>query len=215
MSHLLHNNYKLFVKSMLKNDKKKEIVTYEKVVHVGKVSKTVRGGRKFSFTCLLVTGNKKGSVGYAHAKAHEVGDARNKAAEAAKRYMVRVPLKEGRTLHHDTAASFGATTVIIKTAVPGTGIIASGPLRAVFECLGIEDVVSKTLGSSNPYNVLTATFRALTSLDSPKKVAERRGKNVSEIIKNRNLASKTHMSGGNKEEVDIEDEEDNNNKGEE
>lgn len=191
---------------MIKNDKKKETTLYEKVVHVGKVSKTVRGGRKFSFTCLLVTGNKKGTVGYSHAKAHEVGDARNKAAEAAKRFMIRVPLKEGRTLHHDAIGIFGATTVVIKTAVPGTGIIASGPLRAVFECLGVEDVVSKTLGSSNPHNVLTATFRALANLDSPKRVAERRGKNVSEIIKNRNLASKTHAVANAKEESE-EDEE--------
>lgn len=196
---------------MIKGDKKKESSVFEKIVHVGKVSKTVRGGRRFSFTCLLVSGNKKGTVGYAHAKAKEVSDARTKASEAAKHFMIRVPLKEGRTLHHDVLGKFGSTTVIIRTAVPGTGVIASGPLRAVFECLGVADVVAKTLGSSNPYNVLAATFNALENLDSPKRVAERRGKNVSEIIKNRNLLTKGHISSLAAKEDEEEAEEENDN----
>jgi small subunit ribosomal protein S5 len=153
----------------------------DKLVHINRVAKVVKGGRRFGFAALVVVGDQKGRVGFGHGKAREVPEAIRKATEAAKRALIRVPLKEGRTLHHDVAGRHGAGKVIVRTAEPGTGIIAGGPMRAVFETLGIQDVVAKSLGSSNPYNMVRATFNALTHEDSPRSVAARRGMKVSTL----------------------------------
>jgi small subunit ribosomal protein S5 len=157
----------------------------DKLVHINRVAKVVKGGRRFGFAALVVLGDQKGRVGFGHGKAREVPDAIRKATEAAKRNMIRVPLREGRTLHHDVAGQHGAGRVILRAAPPGTGIIAGGPMRAVFETLGIQDVVAKSLGTSNPYNMVHATFNALRREDSPRSVAARRGKKVSEIVSRR------------------------------
>ena len=145
----------------------------------------VKGGRRFGFAALVVVGDQKGRVGFGHGKAREVPEAIRKATESAKRNLVKVPLREGRTLHHDVRGRHGAGKVILRAAPPGTGIIAGGPMRAVFETLGIQDVVAKSLGSSNPYNMVRATFDALRHEDSPRGVAARRGKKVSEIVSRR------------------------------
>ena len=144
-----------------------------------------KGGRNMSFAALAVVGDKKGRIGFAHAKAKEVPDAIKKATELARRKLVRVPLKEGRTLHHDMYGHFGSGKVILRTAPAGTGIIAGGPMRAVFEVLGIQDVVAKCTGSSNPHNMIRATFKALLDEAAPRHVAARRGKKVSEIVGHR------------------------------
>jgi len=157
----------------------------DRVVHVNRVSKTVKGGRNMSFAALVVVGDKKGRIGFAHAKAKEVPDAIKKATELARRKIVRVPLKEGRTLHHDIFGHFGAGKVTLRTAPAGTGIIAGGPMRAVFEVLGIQDVVAKCTGSNNPHNMVRATFKALLEEHAPRAVAARRGKKVGEIVGNR------------------------------
>jgi len=157
----------------------------DKLVHINRVAKVVKGGRRFAFAALVVLGDQKGRVGFGHGKAREVPDAIRKASEAAKRNMIRVPLREGRTLHHDVRGQHGAGRVILRAAPPGTGIIAGGPMRAVFETLGIQDVVAKSLGTSNPYNMVHATFNALKHEDSPRSVAARRGKKVSEIVSRR------------------------------
>ena len=157
----------------------------DRVVHVNRVSKTVKGGRNMSFAALVVVGDKKGRIGFAHAKAKEVPDAIKKATELARRKIVRIPLKEGRTLHHDIYGHFGAGKVTLRTAPAGTGIIAGGPMRAVFEVLGIQDVVAKCTGSNNPHNMVRATFRALLDEHAPRAVAARRGKKVGEIVGNR------------------------------
>lgn len=154
----------------------------EKLVHINRVSKTVKGGKRFGFAALVVVGDGKGRVGFGHGKAREVPEAINKATAAAKKKMVRVPLKEGRTLHHDGKGRFGAGKVNVRTAPPGTGIIAGGPMRAVFESLGVADVVTKSVGTSNPYNMIRATFDALTNQTSPKSVAQRRGKKVADLL---------------------------------
>lgn len=154
----------------------------EKLVHINRVSKTVKGGKRFGFAALVVVGDGKGRVGFGHGKAREVPEAITKATAAAKKKMVRVPLKEGRTLHHDGKGGFGAGKVNVRTAPAGTGIIAGGPMRAVFESLGVADVVTKSVGSSNPYNMIRATFDALTSQTSPKSVAQRRGKKVTDLL---------------------------------
>ena len=148
----------------------------DRLVHINRVAKVVKGGRRFGFAALVVVGDQKGRVGYGHGKAREVPEAIRKATEAAKRALVRVPLKEGRTLHHDVAGR-----VYVRTAPAGTGIIAGGPMRAVFETLGVQDVVAKSLGSSNPYNMIRATFSALANEDSPRSVAARRGLKVSTL----------------------------------
>jgi len=153
----------------------------EKLVHINRVSKTVKGGKRFGFAALVVVGDGKGRAGFGHGKAREVPEAISKATAAAKRAMVRVPLKEGRTLHHDGAGHFGSGRVTVRTAPQGTGIIAGGPMRAVFESLGMQDIVAKSLGSSNPYNLVRATFDALKNEDSPRSVAARRGLKVSQI----------------------------------
>jgi small subunit ribosomal protein S5 len=154
----------------------------EKLVHINRVSKTVKGGKRFGFAALVVVGDGKGRAGFGKGKAREVPEAITKATAAAKRAMVRVPLKEGRTLHHDGKGRFGAGKVNLRTAPAGTGIIAGGPMRAVFESLGVADVVTKSVGSSNPYNMIRATFDALTEQTSPKSVAQRRGKKVADLL---------------------------------
>jgi small subunit ribosomal protein S5 len=153
----------------------------DKLVHINRVAKVVKGGRRFGFAALVVVGDQKGRVGYGHGKAREVPEAIRKATEAAKRGLVRVALREGRTLHHDVYGRWGAGKVIVRAAPPGTGIIAGGPMRAVFETLGVADVVAKSLGSSNPYNMVRATFAALQAEDSPRGVAARRNLKVSTL----------------------------------
>ena len=147
----------------------------EKLVHINRVSKTVKGGKRFGFAALVVVGDGKGRAGFGHGKAREVPEAISKATAAAKKAMVRVPLKEGRTLHHDGLGHFGAGKVTVRSAPAGTGIIAGGPMRAVFETLGMHDVVAKSMGSSNPYNMVRATFDALKNQMHPKDVAAQRG----------------------------------------
>ncbi|WP_166039543.1 30S ribosomal protein S5 [Sphingosinicella sp. YJ22] len=154
----------------------------EKLVHINRVSKTVKGGKRFGFAALVVVGDGKGRVGFGHGKAREVPEAISKATAAAKKAMVRVPLREGRTLHHDGNGHFGAGRVHVRTAPAGTGIIAGGPMRAVFESLGVADVVTKSVGTSNPYNMIRATFEALKDQSSPKAVAQRRGKKVADLL---------------------------------
>ncbi|MBR5129811.1 MAG: 30S ribosomal protein S5 [Alphaproteobacteria bacterium] len=157
----------------------------DKVVHVNRVSKTVKGGKRFAFAALVVVGDQKGRVGFAHAKAKEVPDAIKKANERARRTIVRVPLKEGRTLHHDVIGHFGAGKVTLRMAPAGTGIIAGGPMRAILETMGIQDVVAKCTGSSNPHNMVRATFDALEKLSSPRAIAAKRGKKVGDIVSRR------------------------------
>ena len=154
----------------------------EKLVHINRVSKTVKGGKRFGFAALVVVGDGQGRVGFGKGKAREVPEAISKATAAARKMMVRVPLKEGRTLHHDGKGRFGAGKVTVRSAPPGTGIIAGGPMRAVFESLGVADVVTKSVGTSNPYNMIRATFDALTNQTSPKSVAQRRGKKVADLL---------------------------------
>ena len=154
----------------------------EKLVHINRVSKTVKGGKRFGFAALVVVGDGTGRVGFGKGKAREVPEAITKATAAARKKMIRVPLKEGRTLHHDGNGRFGAGKVTVRTAPPGTGIIAGGPMRAVFESLGVSDVVTKSVGTSNPYNMIRATFDALTDQSSPKSVAQRRGKKVADLL---------------------------------
>jgi small subunit ribosomal protein S5 len=153
----------------------------DRLVHINRVAKTVKGGRRMAFAALVVVGDQKGRVGYGHGKAREVPEAIRKATEAAKRALIRVPLREGRTLHHDVTGRHGAGKVILRAAPAGTGVIAGGPMRAVFETLGMHDVVAKSLGSSNPYNMVRATFDALESEDSPRAVAARRSLKVSQL----------------------------------
>ena len=157
----------------------------DKLVHINRVAKVVKGGRRFSFGALVVVGDGRGQVGYGTGKAREVPEAIRKATDQAKRNMVRIPLRDGRTLHHDVNGRYGAGRVVLRAAPPGTGIIAGGPMRAVFETMGVQDVVAKSLGSSNPHNMVKATFQALQSCSSPRSVAARRGKKVSEIVSRR------------------------------
>ncbi|MCH7956093.1 MAG: 30S ribosomal protein S5 [Proteobacteria bacterium] len=161
----------------------------DKLVHINRVAKVVKGGRRFSFAALVVVGDGRGRVGFGTGKAREVPEAIRKATERAKRTMIRVPLRDGRTLHHDMQGRYGAGKVIVRSAPPGTGIIAGGPMRAVFETMGVQDVVAKSLGSSNPHNMIKATFNALTNIMSPRAVAARRGKKVSEIVSRRSGAA--------------------------
>ncbi len=154
----------------------------EKLVSINRVAKVVKGGRRFGFAALVVVGDGKGRVGHGSGKAREVPEAIRKATEQAKRTMMRVPLREGRTLHHDIKGRFGAGKVVLRAAPPGTGIIAGGPMRAIFESIGIHDVVAKSTGTSNPHNMVKATFDALSQIQSPRDVASRRGKKVAEIV---------------------------------
>jgi small subunit ribosomal protein S5 len=156
----------------------------EKLVHINRVSKTVKGGKRFGFAALVVVGDGKGRAGFGHGKAREVPEAISKATAAAKKKMIRVPLRDGRTLHHDGNGHFGAGRVTLRSAPQGTGIIAGGPMRAIFESLGVADVVTKSVGTSNPYNMIRATFEALGEQTSPKSVAQRRGKKIAELLGN-------------------------------
>ena len=160
----------------------------DRLVAINRVSKTVKGGKRFGFAALVVVGDQRGRVGFGKGKAKEVPEAIRKATEQAKRGMVRVPLRDGRTLHHDIEGRHGAGRVVMRTAVPGTGIIAGGPMRAVFEMLGVQDVVAKSLGSQNPYNMIRATLDGLKAEASPRSVAQRRGKKVADILPSQDKA---------------------------
>src|SRR6202165_4852122 len=162
-----------------REDRDSEFV--DKLVHINRVAKVVKGGRRFGFAAVVLVGDQKGRVGYGHGKAREVPEAIRKATDPAKRRLTRVPLREGRTLHHDVLGRHGAGKVLLRAAPPGTGIIAGGPMRAVFETLGMQDVVAKSIGSSNPYNMVRATFDALKRQDSPRSVAARRNLKVSTL----------------------------------
>lgn len=157
----------------------------DKLVHVNRVAKTVKGGRRMAFAALVVVGDQKGRVGFGTGKAREVPEAIRKATDAAKHAMIRVPLREGRTLHHDVYGHYGAGKVILRAAPAGTGIIAGGPMRAVFETMGIQDIVAKSQGSQNPHNMIRATFDALQSVNSPRIVAAKRSKKVGDIVSRR------------------------------
>ena len=174
-----------------KAEKKEELV--EKLVFVNRVAKTVKGGRTMSFAALVVVGDQKGRIGFGSGKASEVPEAIVKATNEAKKNMVRIPLREGRTLHHDITGRFGAGKVVLRSAPAGTGVIAGGPMRAVFEVLGVQDVVAKSLGSNNPYNMIKATFAALQSINSPRMVAAKRGKKVGDIVSRRENTSNVKM----------------------
>ena len=167
--------------------KEKDDGFMDRLIAVNRVTKVVKGGKNFSLAAVVVVGDGQGRIGYGTGKAKEVPDAVKKATEQAKRNMIRVPLKEGRTIHHDVIASFGSGKVILREAKPGTGIIAGGPMRAIFEVLGVQDIVSKSQGSSNPHNMLKATFAALEQLGSPKSVAARRSLRIGEIVGRRDL----------------------------
>jgi len=167
----------------------------DKLVHINRVAKVVKGGRRFAFAALVVVGDAKGRVGYGSGKAREVPEAIRKATEQAKRNMVKIALREGRTLHHDSFGRFGAGRVILRAAPAGTGIIAGGPMRAVFETMGVQDVVAKCLGTSNPHNMIKATFAALVNLASPRSVAAKRGKKVGDIIGRRDGAAAAAAAG--------------------
>lgn len=157
----------------------------DKLVAINRVAKVVKGGKNFGFAALVVVGDQKGRVGFGKGKAREVPEAIRKATQEAKRNLVRVPLREGRTLHHDAHGRWGAGKVVLRAAPPGTGIIAGGPMRAIFETLGVQDVVAKSIGSSNPYNMVRATVDALKDQTSPRSIASKRGKKVSEILPRR------------------------------
>jgi len=169
---------------------------HEKLVAVNRVAKVVKGGRRFGFAALIVVGDGRGRVGYGHGKAKEVPEAIRKATEQAKRQMIRVPLREGRTIHHDSLGVFGSGRVLLRSAPTGTGVIAGGPMRAVFDCLGIQDIVAKSIGTSNPYNMVKATLEALKGMESPRQIASRRGKKVSDVV----AARETARGGKNTEE---------------
>src|SRR6201995_3508590 len=162
----------------------------DKLVHINRVAKVVKGGRRFAFAALVVVGDTKGRVGFGSGKAREVPEAIRKATDAAKRNMIKIPLREGRTLHHDLYGRFGAGKVILRAAPAGTGIIAGGPMRAVFETMGVQDVVAKSVGSNNPHNMVKATFAALQSMTSPRAVATKRGKKIADIVGRREDAAK-------------------------
>ena len=167
----------------LRNDRDREMdEIVDKLVYVNRVAKTVKGGRRMAFAALVVVGDQKGRVGFASGKAREVPEAIRKATEKAKHEMFRVPLRENRTLHHDVRGRFGAGEVVLRTAPAGTGIIAGGPMRAVFETMGIQDIVAKSIGSQNPHNMIKATFAALKMVSSPRMVAAKRGKKVGDLI---------------------------------
>ncbi|MEL7487237.1 MAG: 30S ribosomal protein S5 [Pseudomonadota bacterium] len=168
-----------------RDDREERDEFVDKLVAINRVAKVVKGGKNFGFAALVVVGDQKGRVGFGKGKAREVPEAIRKASQEAKRNLVRVPLREGRTLHHDTRGRHGAGKVLLRAAPPGTGIIAGGPMRAVFETLGVQDVVAKSLGTSNPYNMVRATFDALKIQTSPRSIANKRGKKVADIISQR------------------------------
>ena len=179
------------------NEREDELI--DKLVHINRVAKVVKGGRRFSFAALVVAGDGSGRVGFGTGKAREVPEAIRKATDQAKKEMIRVPLRDGRTLHHDVEGHFGAGHVVLRAAPAGTGIIAGGPLRAVFECLGVQDVVSKSIGTSNPHNMIKAAFEALENMMSPRAVAARRGLKVADIIGRRSVQDS--VGGGDEAEA--------------
>ena len=170
-----------------RREEREESEFIERLVSINRVAKVVKGGRRFGFAAIVVVGDQRGRVGHGSGKAREVPEAIRKATEAAKRQIVRVPLRDGRTLHHDVSGHFGAGRVVLRAAPPGTGIIAGGPLRAVFECLGVHDVVAKSIGTSNPHNMIKSAFEALENMMSPRAVANRRGLKVADIISRRSV----------------------------
>ena len=173
-----------------RNDRDREMdEIVDKLVYVNRVAKTVKGGRRMAFAALVVVGDQRGRVGFASGKAREVPEAIRKATEKAKREMIRIPLREGRTLHHDARGRFGAGEVVLRTAPAGTGIIAGGPMRAVFETMGIQDIVAKSIGSQNPHNMIKATFAALKMVNSPRMIAAKRGKKVGDVVAARDGAN--------------------------
>lgn len=174
---------------MQRDDRREDSDLIEKLVGINRVAKVVKGGRRFGFAAIVVAGDGRGRVGFGSGKAREVPEAIRKATETAKRTMIRVPLRDGRTLHHDVVGRHGAGRVVLRAAPPGTGIISGGPMRAVFETLGVQDVVAKSIGSSNPYNMVRATFDALKRESSPRMVASRRGKKVGDIVSRRRETS--------------------------
>ena len=157
----------------------------DRLVHINRVAKTVKGGRNMSFAALVIVGDEKGRVGFGKGKAREVPEAIRKATDEAKKSLIRVPLREGRTLHHDLKGRHGAGKIMMRAAPPGTGVIAGGPMRAVLECLGVQDVVAKSVGTSNPYNMVRATFDALKRAESPRTIAAKRGKKVGDLVARR------------------------------
>ena len=165
-----------------KNNSKEDSDLVDKLVGINRVAKVVKGGRRFGFAALVVVGDQRGKVGFGTGKAKEVPEAIKKATDDAKKNMVKVPMKEGRTLHHDMKGHYGAGRVVLRSAPSGTGIIAGGPMRAVFETLGVQDVVAKSIGTSNPHNMIKATFDAFNSMNSPRNIASKRGKKVAEIF---------------------------------
>ena len=179
-----------------RRDREESPEFFDRLVAINRVSKTVKGGKRFGFAALVVVGDQKGRVGFGKGKAKEVPEAIRKATEQAKRRMVRVPLREGRTLHHDMEGKHGAGKVVMRTAPEGTGIIAGGPMRAVFEMLGVKDVVSKSIGSQNPYNMVRATMDGLSKEASPRMVSARRGMKVSELLSRRASALAYASAGG-------------------
>lgn len=174
----------------------------DKLVAINRVAKVVKGGKNFGFAALVVVGDQKGRVGFGKGKAREVPEAIRKASQEAKRNLVRVPLREGRTLHHDTHGRWGAGKVVLRAAPAGTGIIAGGPMRAIFETLGVQDVVAKSIGSSNPYNMVRATVNALQSQTSPRSIASKRGKKVSDILSRRVGGGQSETAGEPADTVD-------------
>lgn len=164
-------------------EEKDEII--DRLVHINRVAKVVKGGRRFGFAALVIAGDQRGRAGFGHGKAREVPEAIRKATEAAKRDMIQVPLRDGRTLHHDVKGRWGAGRVVLRPAQPGRGIIAGGSMRPVFEALGIQDIVAKSIGSSNPYNMVRATFHALAKQANPRQVATRRGIKMSDVVSSR------------------------------
>lgn len=168
-----------------RDNEREEPEFLERLVGINRVAKTTKGGRNMAFAALMVVGDGKGRVGYGHSKSREVPEAIRKATEQAKRNMIRVPLREGRTLHHDIKGRHGAGRVLMRSAPQGTGIIAGGPMRAVFEAVGVQDVVAKAIGSNNPYSMVNATFEALKGMQSPRHVASRRNQKVSDIVSGR------------------------------
>ena len=169
-----------------KRNEEQESEFIDRLVHINRVAKTVKGGRNMSFAALVIVGDEKGRVGFGKGKAREVPEAIRKATEEAKKTMIRVPLREGRTLHHDVRGRHGAGKIVMRAAPPGTGVIAGGPMRAVLECLGVQDVVGKSLGTTNPYNMVRATFEGLKNMESPRTIANKRGKKVGDIVGRRN-----------------------------
>ena len=168
-----------------KSNSKEDSELVDKLVGINRVAKVVKGGRRFGFAALVVVGDQRGKVGFGTGKAKEVPEAIKKATDDAKKNMVKVPMKEGRTLHHDMKGHYGAGRVVLRSAPSGTGIIAGGPMRAVFEILGVQDVVAKSIGTSNPHNMIKATFDAFNSMNSPRNIANKRGKKVADIFGNK------------------------------